>query len=159
MTLFTPVPSTSFWCEMCISMGKTPVRPFAHHFCGSLTSCCLPYYLTLTFHPRFPCKSGGEKRRADEWTRTADLISLRVIGQVSQGCARVCKFGIYKPICLPRIALCCTVLRSRWYQSGIRTSDRYSLTSSRMARTRALRSHNPPIPVSRRCRMLQNRLI
>jgi hypothetical protein len=27
------------------------------------------------------------------------------------------------------------------------------------ARTRALRSHNPPTPVSGRCRMLQNRLI
>src|SRR5215208_2430393 len=110
-----------------------------------------PFYLYLAY--------GSRLERADERTRTADLISLRVIGQVSQGCARVCKFGIYKPICLPRIALCCTVLRSRWYQSGIRTSDRYSLTSSRMARTRALRSHNPPIPVSRRCRMLQNRLI
>ena len=30
-----------------------------------------------TFHSRFPCKSYEEKR-ADERTRTADLISLRV---------------------------------------------------------------------------------
>jgi hypothetical protein len=99
------------------------------------------------------------KTRADERTRTADLISLRVIHQALQGFAGDCKSRIFKRFPLLRVAACCTVLRSRWYQSGIRTSDSYSLTADPMARTRDLRSHNPLSSVSRRCHMLQNRLI
>jgi hypothetical protein len=61
-----------------------------------------------------------EKKRADERTRTAVLISLRVIGQWLQGVAGVCKYRISKPLSLLCIALCCTVLRSRWCQSGVK---------------------------------------
>jgi hypothetical protein len=58
-------------------------------------------------------------KRADERTRTADLISLRVIIQVLQRLAGGCKSPMSKGVSLPWLALCCTVLRSRWYQSGI----------------------------------------
>jgi hypothetical protein len=62
------------------------------------------------------------KKRADERTRTADLISLPVIIHVLQGFAQGCECGISKPVSLLRLALCCTVLRSRWCQSGIRST-------------------------------------
>ncbi len=57
--------------------------------------------------------------RADERIRTADLISLRVITQALQGCAQGCKSRISKPVSFLRLAWCCTVLRSRWCQSGV----------------------------------------
>jgi hypothetical protein len=81
-------------------------------------------------------------KRADERTRTADLISLRVIGQGLQGFAEACKSRIDEPISFLYLAACCTVLRSRWYQSGVRTSDSYSLTVGPMACPRALRHHS-----------------
>jgi len=59
------------------------------------------------------------KNRADERTRTADLISLRVITQALQGLAQACKSRISKGISFLCFAPCCTVLRSRWYQIGI----------------------------------------
>src|SRR5215216_3922285 len=46
--------------------------------------------------------------------------SLRVIIQALQGLADDCKSRISKPLSLLCLALCCTVLRSRWYQSGIK---------------------------------------
>jgi hypothetical protein len=58
-----------------------------------------------------------ESRRAD--LRTADLLQLRVIGQALQGCAEDCKCRIFRGVSFPCLAACCTVLRSRWYQSGI----------------------------------------
>jgi hypothetical protein len=60
------------------------------------------------------------KKRADERTRTADLISLRGIDHALQGCTGGCKTRISKLLSLLRIAARCTILRSRWYQSGIR---------------------------------------
>jgi hypothetical protein len=45
--------------------------------------------------------------------------SLRVITQALQGVAQLCKSRIPKPVSFLRFAPCCTVLRSRWYQSGI----------------------------------------
>ena len=45
--------------------------------------------------------------------------SLQVISQVLQGFAQACKYRIPKLISFLCLALCCTVLRSRWYQSGI----------------------------------------
>jgi hypothetical protein len=45
--------------------------------------------------------------------------SLRVIIHALQGCAGGCKSRISKPVSIPRVAECCTVMRSRWYQSGI----------------------------------------
>jgi hypothetical protein len=85
--------------------------------------------------------------RADERTRTADLPSLRVIGQALQGCAGNCKCRIFRGVSFSCLAPCCTALRSR-YQSGIRTSDSYNLTAGPMARTRDLWSHYPPTPVA-----------
>jgi hypothetical protein len=55
--------------------------------------------------------------------------SLRVIGQTLQGFAEGCRSRIFRGVSLLCLALCCTVLRSRWYQSGIRTSDSYRLTA------------------------------
>ena len=55
-------------------------------------------------------------QRADERTRTADLPSLRVIIQALQGCAGHCNTRIDRLVSLLRLAGCCTVLRSRWYQ-------------------------------------------
>jgi hypothetical protein len=57
--------------------------------------------------------------RADERTRTAYPCSLRVIHQALQGVAQMCKSRISKQLSLLRVALCCTVLRSRWCQSGV----------------------------------------
>jgi hypothetical protein len=57
--------------------------------------------------------------RADERTRATFLLQLRVISQWLQGFARTCKSRISKPYSLLCLAECCTVLRSRWYQSGI----------------------------------------
>jgi hypothetical protein len=60
-----------------------------------------------------------DKKRADERTRTADLISLRVISQALQGFAALCKPRVCKRFSLPSLAQCCTALRSRWCQSGV----------------------------------------
>jgi hypothetical protein len=45
--------------------------------------------------------------------------SLRVIGQALLGAAWGCKSPISRRLSLLRVAGCCTVLRSRWYRSGI----------------------------------------
>ena len=76
------------------------------------------------------------KKRADERTRTAYPCSLRVILQALQGVAEACKCRIYKRLSLLRFAECCTILRSPWYQSGIKTSrlacsDSRSLSASK----------------------------
>ena len=73
--------------------------------------------------------------RADERIRTAYPCSLRVIHRALQGFAQACKCPISKPLSLLRLAACCTVLRSRWYQSGIKRlplmhSRSLSLTSA-----------------------------
>jgi hypothetical protein len=70
-----------------------------------------------------------------------------------------CISRMSKPNPLLWVAAWCTVLRSGWYQSGIRTSDSYTLTAGRMARTGDLRSHNPPTFDSVCFHTLQNRLI
>jgi hypothetical protein len=57
--------------------------------------------------------------RADERTRTAFLLRLRVIIQALQGRAQACKYRISKRLSLLRFAVCCTVLRSQWCQSGV----------------------------------------
>jgi hypothetical protein len=48
------------------------------------------------------------------------LLQLRVISQVLQAIARVCKSRISKRFPFPWLAACCTVLRSRWCQSGVK---------------------------------------
>jgi hypothetical protein len=60
--------------------------------------------------------------------------SLRVIGQALQGFAQECKSRISKRLSLLRVAECCTVLHSRWYQSGINrsiASSQYSQSGAR----------------------------
>jgi hypothetical protein len=57
--------------------------------------------------------------------------SLRVIIQALQRFAGACKTRIDKPISFLRLALCCTVLRSRWYQSGINRGKVLSQSCSR----------------------------
>ena len=70
-------------------------------------------YTCLTFRsPR--------RRRADERTRTADLLPLRVITQALQRFVQGCKYPISKPVSFLCLAPCCTVLRSRWCQSGVK---------------------------------------
>ena len=64
-------------------------------------------------------RSRATKGRADERTRTADLISLRVMFHALQGVARDCKWVLFRGFSLPWLALRCTVLRSRWCQSGV----------------------------------------
>ena len=96
-----------------------------------------------------------EKQRADERTRIAFLLQLRVIIQALQGFAGDCKCRIFRGISFACLAACCTVLRSRWCQSGVRTSDSYSPTAGPMASPRDRRSHNPPTPVSRAFPALQ----
>src|SRR5215207_5497327 len=60
-------------------------------------------------------------KRADERTRTADLL----ITSDTSGVAGVCT-GLQIPLSRPVPVLClaqrCTVLRSRWCQSGVRSS-------------------------------------
>jgi hypothetical protein len=45
-----------------------------------------------------------------------------VIGHVLQGSAGDCKCCISKGISFPCLAACCTVLRSRWCQSGVNSA-------------------------------------
>src|SRR5215218_8087429 len=58
-----------------------------------------------------------ESRRAD--SNRLPLLQLRVITQALQGVARACKSRLIKPISFLWFAQCCTVLRSRGYQSRI----------------------------------------
>jgi hypothetical protein len=50
------------------------------------------------------------------------VCSLRVIGQALQGFAEGCRCHIFRRLSLLWVAACCTVLRSRWCQSGVRVS-------------------------------------
>ena len=58
-----------------------------------------------------------ESRRAD--SNRLPLLQIRVIHQALQGFAEGRKCRIYERLSLVCLALRCTVLRSRWYQSGI----------------------------------------
>jgi hypothetical protein len=102
---------------------------------------------------------GGSARpsvRADERTRTADLVSLRVINHVLQGFAEPCKFPLSKGIPFLCLAPCCTVLRSRWCQSGVKRTRVHFVQRSSVPilrpssqRTQALSSYSPhsnPLP-------------
>jgi hypothetical protein len=70
------------------------------------------------YHLRFTCKTAlVESRRAD--SNRLSLLQLGVISQALQGFAKACKPLISGQLSLLGLAVCCTVLRSRWYQSGI----------------------------------------
>src|ERR687898_511000 len=71
----------------------------------------------LALSPRFSCKIALFR----EPTSGLEPLtcSLRVITHALQGVAGGCKSRLSKRLSLLRLAACCTVLRSRWYQSGI----------------------------------------
>jgi hypothetical protein len=77
----------------------------------------------------FPANRNKKKsRRAD--SNRLPLLQLRVITQALQGCAGDCKYRIFRGVSFLCLAACCTVLRSQWYQIGIRIS-RLARTVSR----------------------------
>jgi hypothetical protein len=84
-----------------------------------------------------PPKPGAKRRgqRADERTRTADLLSLRVIIVALQGFARACGFPLSKVVSLLCLARYCNMLRSQWCQRGVRSSwiTRHRLLCARYA--------------------------
>ena len=47
------------------------------------------------------------------------LLQLRVMNRTLLGFARACKSSISKRVSFLQFAACCTVLRSRWCQSGV----------------------------------------
>jgi hypothetical protein len=61
-----------------------------------------------------------KSRRAD--SNRLPLLQLRVMHQALEGFAWSCNSRISKPLSFPWFAVCCTVLRSRWCQSGVRSS-------------------------------------
>jgi hypothetical protein len=85
------------------------------------------------------------KKRADERTRTADLLQVRVIGRALQRLARACKSRISRRHSLLWVAGCCTVLRSQWYQRGIKHPS--CGTSKGASRLREAPVHLPPAVV------------
>jgi hypothetical protein len=85
--------------------------------------------------------TSGTIRRADERTRTAFLLQLRVIGQVLQGFAWGCRCRISKPVSILRFAASCTVLRSRWYQSGIKIAHPSACTDGDLKNRKYRLSH------------------
>jgi hypothetical protein len=70
-----------------------------------------------------------ESRRAD--SNRLPLLQLRVITQALLGVAEGCKCRILRGVSFLRLAACCTVLRSRWYQSGV--NERQSFFTSLLA--------------------------
>jgi hypothetical protein len=81
----------------------------------------LPETTTLPYNPLESCPLLVSQREPTSGLEPL-YCSLRVIGQALQRLAEACKSRISKPFSIPRVAACCTVLRSRWYQSGIRTT-------------------------------------
>jgi hypothetical protein len=74
--------------------------------------------------------------RADERTRTADLL-ITSDRSALQGVAQPCKSRISKGFSLLCLAERCTVLRSRWYRSGIKNHsaiDRFWLIEPALCR-------------------------
>src|SRR5829696_9097031 len=98
---------------------------------------------SATTHSLFTTAYLWAKQRADEWTRTAHLLQLRVIGQALQGFAQGCKSRIFRGVSFPCLAECCTVLRSRWYQIGINGGITASRSCSIVALTCRTSSISP----------------
>jgi hypothetical protein len=73
----------------------------------------------------------SESRRAD--SNRLPLLQLRVIIQVLQGFAQTCKPRIGKPVSCLGLAPCCTVLRSRWCQSGVKRCQGFGRLRSRVS--------------------------
>jgi len=76
------------------------------------------------YRPRFTCKIAFfESRRAD--SNRLPLLQLRVITQALQGVAQECKSRIFKGVPFLCLGACCTVLRSRWCQSGVKPYEKF----------------------------------
>ena len=73
--------------------------------------------------------------------------SLRVSGHALRGFARSCKSRISKRVSFLCLAPCCTVLRSRWYQSGIRSPW---ITTRRFLCARQARRNGDDLPATSR---------
>jgi hypothetical protein len=99
------VPSLYAVATCCARGGVKRLPAYGHRICG---------------HYVFP--ANPPKPRGHERTRTAVLSSSHVIIHVLQGFARTCKAGIFRRFSFLRLALCCTVVRSRWCQSSVRGS-------------------------------------
>ncbi len=71
---------------------------------------------------------------------------LRVIIHALQGFARACKLRISKPVSLLCLALCCTVLRSRWCERWCQTVRLLLLIGRELLRSfsEGLHSENTP---------------
>jgi hypothetical protein len=78
--------------------------------------------MVLTYQPAFTfylqIATLLESRRAD--SNRLPLLQLRVIIHALQGFAHSCNSRISKGFSFLWLALCCTVLRSLWYQGGIK---------------------------------------
>ncbi len=70
-------------------------------------------------HPNCDYPANPKKIREPTSGLEPLTCSLRVISQALQGFAHGCKARRDKPVSFLYLAVCCTVLRSRWYQSGI----------------------------------------
>jgi hypothetical protein len=116
---------------------------------ASASCSCLSHLTTVK------AASDPRSRSPTSFLKPRQSVCLRS----AQGCAGGYKYPSSKGIPLLCLAEGCTVLRSRWYQSGIKRSDSYSLMAGPMTRTRDLRSHNPPTSVATCCGTLQDRLI
>jgi hypothetical protein len=89
--------------------------------------------MRLAYTPPTRCRGGGVSfaripftyRDCGEPTSGLEPLScsLRVIHQALQGVAEACESRISRQLSLLWLAACCTVLRSRWYQSGIKTTQ------------------------------------
>src|SRR5215210_1662990 len=86
---------------------------------------------------RFFCKS----RQNREPTSGLEPLtcSLRVIGHALRGCAGDCKSRIFEGSSLLRLAQSCSILRSRWCQSGINCA----LAAAARASSRSPWFHDP----------------
>ena len=96
----------------------------------------------LSLFPSFSCKPTQNK----EPTSGLEPLtcSLRVIIRVLPSVAGVCKIRIFKQFSLLRLAVCCTVSRSRWCQSsvnfaGFRISSEQGLNNRRSGLAMQLR--------------------
>jgi hypothetical protein len=69
-----------------------------------------------------------------------ELLSFRLFG-LSKPIGEGCKSRIFRGVSFLCLAACCTVLRSRWYQSGIKPFEKL-WSGVEIARPYALGSHS-----------------
>src|SRR5919112_2893001 len=92
-----------------------------------------------------PVSANPKRKRADERTRTAYPCSLPGIRQALQEIALGRNSRISKLFALHWLAACCTVLRSRWCQSGV---GRLWVTRRRVLRARWVSRNGDGLPAT-----------